>query len=106
MRKQLGEVESINHRATWIFHLMQTVYILKSIKNTTKYYIGTTNDLEHRLNQHNQCEEVGYSNKYAPWGEVETFITFKHKHLALNFEKYLKSGSGVAFLKKRFLEPV
>lgn len=29
-------------------------------------------------------------------------MAFKDKYLAFNFEKYLKSGSGRAFIKKHF----
>jgi hypothetical protein len=45
---------------------------------------------------------VAYSKKYAPW-KVETFISFDNQSLAEKFEKYLRSGSGFAFLKKRLI---
>jgi len=35
--------------------------------------------------------------------QLVTYITFSDKYKAYNFEKYLKSGSGKAFSKKRFL---
>ena len=50
---------------------MYHVYILASLKDVTKVYIGITTDLDQRIHEH--------------------------------FEKYLKSGSGYAFLKKRLL---
>jgi putative endonuclease len=34
--------------------------------------------------------------------ELTTYIAFKNKYTAFTFEKYLKSGSGRAFLKKHF----
>ncbi len=80
---------------------MDIVYILKSIKDTKKYYIGITKDLNRRLEEHNGGES-GYSKRYAPW-EVETYIVFKNKKLAEEFERYLKVGSGNAFLKKRLI---
>ena len=78
-------------------------HILKSLKVPTKIYIGLTENVDQRLKQHNYSSSK-YSKTYAPW-TLETFIGFRNKNLASRFEKYLKSGSGHAFLKKRFLEP-
>lgn len=77
------------------------VYVLRSQKDKTKLYIGSTQDLESRIKEHNQ-KKSQYSKIYAPW-ELEVFISFKTQNLAHSFERYLKSGSGHAFLKKRFL---
>lgn len=79
---------------------MHIVYILKSIAEPDKIYIGITSDLNKRLNEHNS-ERVGYSKRHAPWG-VETYTAFKNKMLAESFEKYLKAGSGQAFLGRPF----
>ena len=80
---------------------MYIVYLLKSRKESDQYYIGLTQNLYRRLKEHNNGES-SYSKRFAPW-EVETFVTFKSKLLAENFEKYLKVGSGQAFLKKRLI---
>ena len=81
---------------------MHIVYILLSEIDSKRIYIGLTHDLKRRLGQHNGTLNGGYSKRYAPW-RLETFITFKNKELAQGFESYLKSGSGFAFLKKRFI---
>ena len=80
---------------------MHIVYILISIKDTNRYYIGITDNLERRLGEHNRSQS-GYSKRYAPW-RVETSIAFRNEQLARDFEKYLKVGSGNAFLKKRLI---
>ena len=80
---------------------MHIVYVLISQKDANKYYIGLTDNLERRLKKHNSSQAY-YSKRYAPW-QIETYIAFRNKHLAAQFEKYLKSGSGHAFLKKRLL---
>jgi len=77
------------------------VYILLSEKNPRKYYIGITEDVESRLKRHNGGHEL-YTKTDMPW-KLETYIAFNNKELAYQFEKYLKHGSGHAFLKKRFL---
>jgi len=80
---------------------MYMVYILKSINNSRRYYIGLTAYLDRRLKERN-AEKSGYSSRYSPW-KVETYITFKNKVIAEKFEKYLKEGSGQAFLTKRLI---
>ena len=80
---------------------MHIVYILKSLKDPKRHYIGITGNLGRRLKEHNN-KKSSYSRIYAPW-ELETYIVFKDKTLAVKFEKYLKHGSGSAFLRKRFI---
>jgi len=80
---------------------MYSVYILRSIKKPEKIYIGYTEDLSKRIKEHND-KKSNYSSRYAP-GELETYITYRNKDKAKQFERYLKSGSGFAFLKKRFI---
>jgi predicted GIY-YIG superfamily endonuclease len=69
------------------------VYILVSEKDQEKHYIGTTSDLSARLKKHNEGGSP-HTSKFRPW-RIETAIAFSDKQKALNFEKYLKSGSGM-----------
>ena len=98
--KHLSEVE---HSASLKLETVRDmiVYIIKSIKYPSKHYVGITQDLKNRLKNHNRSQSA-YSKRYAPW-ELETYIVFKNKILAEKFEKYLKEGSGHAFLKKRLI---
>ena len=80
---------------------MYLVYILRSIKRPERLYIGLTKDIAKRLREHNSGG-LKYSQAYAPW-EIETYISLKDKKTAENLERYFKSGSGFAFLKKRLL---
>jgi putative endonuclease len=80
---------------------MSIVYILRSHKDPTKYYVGLTEDLAKRLKEHNAGLSY-YSKRYMPW-DVETYVVFRNKSLAEKFEIYLKDGSGQAFLTKRLL---
>jgi predicted GIY-YIG superfamily endonuclease len=64
-----------------------------------RHYTGLTKDLVARLKKHN-AGGVSHTSKYRPW-HVETYIAFNDYKKALAFEKYLKSGSGRAFAKKR-----
>ena len=80
---------------------MYYVYILKSINFSGKSYVGYTLDVESRLGKHNEGGSV-YTKDYRPW-ELVFHCTFIDKSKALEFEKYLKSHSGRAFLQKRLL---
>jgi len=78
------------------------VYILKSKINIEKYYVGITNDLYRRVKQHNLNPSCSYTIKYTPW-MLETYIVFQNYNQAHQFEKYLKTHSGKAFLTKRLI---
>lgn len=75
------------------------VYLLQSEASPDQRYIGFTTDLKERISMHN----VGGSNhtsKFKPW-KLVGYHAFAEKRKALEFEKCLKSGSGMAFAKKR-----
>lgn len=76
------------------------VYLIKSINFPDQKYIGMTEDLPTRLKQHNS----GYSahtSKYKPWSLIN-YVAFSSKNAAIDFEQYLKTGSGWAFSNKHF----
>lgn len=75
------------------------VYILKC--NNDIIYTGCTSNLADRIIRHNQGK-VRYTRDKLPV-ELVTYIAFSDKYKAFNFEKYLKSGSGKAFAKKRLV---
>ncbi|MGD0192576.1 MAG: GIY-YIG nuclease family protein [Rhizomicrobium sp.] len=75
------------------------VYILRSIENPNRHYVGITGDLRSRLKRHN-AGEVLHTSKYMPW-TIKSYIAFSDESKAHAFEKYLKSPSGRAFAKKR-----
>jgi putative endonuclease len=78
---------------------MWFVYLLKCSDGT--FYTGCTNDLDERLLRHRKGQ-VHYTSDKLPI-ELVTFIAFSDKYKAYAFEKYLKSGSGIAFRNKRFI---
>ncbi|UKN02391.1 GIY-YIG nuclease family protein [Paracrocinitomix mangrovi] len=78
---------------------MHYVYLLQCANGSI--YTGCTNNLENRLKRHERGE-VHYTSDKLPV-EVITYICFKDKYKAYQFEKYLKSGSGIAFRQKRLV---
>lgn len=76
-------------------HMFYT-YILEC--SDKKTYIGSTNDLKERLYRH-QSGYVPATAKRIPV-KIVAYFAFSRESVARDFEKYLKSGSGRAFLKK------
>jgi len=76
------------------------VYILKSL--IKKFvYIGSTNDLQRRLLEHNNGL-VQSTKAYRPF-DVIAYVAVRTEKKARELERYLKTGSGKAILKKRIL---
>jgi predicted GIY-YIG superfamily endonuclease len=79
---------------------LKYVYVLESLPNPTRHYVGATLDVVRRLDEHNSGKSI-QTNKYRPW-RVKVSIAFEEEAQADAFERYLKSGSGRAFIKRHF----
>jgi putative endonuclease len=74
------------------------VYVIRSRADPRRHYTGLTADVPSRIAAHNagRCDHTA---PIAPWEPV-VVIEFAEEKRAVAFEKYLKSGSGVAFSKR------
>ena len=79
---------------------MYYVYLLKSVNNPAKTYVGYTTDFDRRLEKHNEGGSV-HTKQDRPCRLV-MYLAFDSKEKALSFEKYIKVGSGYAFARRRF----
>ena len=79
---------------------MYYVYFLKSLK-TNYRYVGYTSNINSRLDDHDRGRNKS-TKPYVPF-EMEAYIAVRTKKLAKDLEKYFKSGSGIAFYRKRIL---
>ena len=59
-----------------------------------------TEDLKQRLKDHNDGRSL-HTSKYKPW-KLINYVAFSSKNGAIEFEQYLKTGSGQAFSNKHF----
>jgi len=78
---------------------MRYVYLLQSEVAGEERYVGVTSDLKRRLADHNAGKSP-HTSRYFPW-KLVTYVAFSDESKAERFERYLKSGSGHAFAKKR-----
>jgi putative endonuclease len=77
------------------------VYVLESLVDPMRHYTGhTCGDVDARLAWHN-AGLSHHTSKHRPW-RVIVSIDFVEEHVAIAFERYLKSGSGRAFAKRHF----
>ena len=72
------------------------VYLIESLSAQGERYVGMTTDLKQRPREHDQGKS-SHTTKFSPWKHV----AFTDRAKAEPFERYLKSGSGHAFARKR-----
>ena len=80
---------------------MYYVYILQSINFPQEHYVGYSENLQSRLTTHNAGGST-HTKKFKPW-KLTCYFGFEKEKIARQFEHYLKTGSGRAFMKKHFL---
>jgi len=78
---------------------MWYVYILKMADG--EYYVGLTNDLKRRMEEHAAGREI--SIKWRLPVTLEAYIAVKSERTARRLEKYLKTSSEKTTLRKRIL---
>jgi predicted GIY-YIG superfamily endonuclease len=78
---------------------MWYVYILKMADG--EYYVGSTNDLKRRIEKHTNGRDT--STNWRLPVVLEAYIAVKSEMTARRLEKYLKTSSGKATLRKRIL---
>lgn len=82
------------------FPAKRFVYVLRSLSDPTRRYVGVTADVPKRIAAHNAGQNSSTA-KWAPW-YVDVCVEFRTEDMAVRFERYLKSGSGHAFAKRHF----
>ena len=80
---------------------MHYVYLIRSDSHPKQSYVGYSTDLRKRLHYHNQGDSP-HTAKYRPWS-LAFYAAFPTKTKALEFETYLKTHSGKAFIAKRLV---
>jgi predicted GIY-YIG superfamily endonuclease len=81
------------------YFFMQYVYILRC--NDGHLYTGCTEDLKERIQRHKNAQVTATCSRLPV--SLVFYCAFTDKYKAFEFEKYLKSGSGRAFMQKRMM---
>ena len=77
---------------------MRYVY---SLKCKDGFYVGCTDNLEDRLERHKKGHVPATANRLPI--ELDFYFAVEDKYKAFEFEKYLKFGSGRAFVNKHLI---
>ena len=82
---------------------MYCVYVLRS-RQSDRLYIGSSADPDARLTSHN-AGRGGWTKRFRPWERV-LLEEYPDRQSAAKREKYLKSGWGRRWLKKKLVEAI
>jgi predicted GIY-YIG superfamily endonuclease len=77
-------------------------YVYFLVLNNADIYVGSTDDLNRRVHSH-QMGEVVSTKPFLPV-KLKAYVAVETEEQARKLEKYFKTGSGKAFLKKRFIK--
>ena len=77
------------------------MYYVYSLKCKNGFYIGCTDNVQDRIDRHQKGRVPATANRLPI--TLEFYFATADKYKAFEFEKYLKSGSGRAFLKNHFV---
>ena len=78
---------------------MWYVYVLRNLRG--QLYIGSTNNLRRRIDEHNSGK-TQTTRMLGPF-RLEAYVAIPDEARARELEKYFKTGSGRAVLWKHFL---
>ena len=77
------------------------MYYVYNLKCKDGYYVGCTDNLKERIYRH-QKGRVPATAKRLPL-KLDFYFAINNRYKAFEFEKYLKSGSGRAFINKHLV---
>ena len=77
------------------------MYYIYSLKCKDGFYIDCTDNLKKRFERHQKGQVPATANRLPL--KLDFYFAIVDKYKAFSFEKYLKSGSGRAFLKKHLI---
>jgi len=76
------------------------MHYVYGLKLKDGFYVGCTNNLKDRFDRHQKGQVQATANNLP--AELKFYFAIANQYKAFAFEKYLKSGSGRAFIKKHF----
>ena len=75
------------------------IYILHS-ETYDRYYVGQTNNIERRLEEHNTQEKNSYTSKFRPWAFCKSFEVGESLGIARKIENYIKRQKSRVYIEK------
>ena len=75
------------------------IYILESIADG-HYYVGHTDGLARRVEEHNSSDHSTYTSKHRPWKLLAAYEVSEERGVAMNAEKFIKKQKSRTFINK------
>jgi putative endonuclease len=75
------------------------VYILHS-DTSDIFYVGHTDDVERRLDEHNELSETGFTSKHRPWILAAALPVGESRTLAIKIEKHIKRQKSRTYIQQ------
>jgi putative endonuclease len=69
-----------------------------------KYYVGHTDDVDRRLQEHNELSDLSYTSKHRPWELKATYLVGNDRGLALKIEKIIKRQKSRRYIERILIE--
>ncbi len=76
-----------------------SIYILYS-PSADKFYVGQSNDVARRLEEHNNPIRSTFTSKYLPWEMACFFAVSEDRGEAMKVEKHIKNQKSRGFIKQ------
>ena len=80
---------------------INNMHYVYSLKCKDGFYVGCTDNLKDRIDRHQKGQVPATVNRLPV--NLEFYLAINDKYKAFQFEKYLKSGSGRAFINKHLV---
>ena len=80
------------------------IYILYS-ESYNKYYVGHTNDIRRRLDEHNTNPLMTYTHKFGPWVVAACYEISKTRAVAMKVERYIKRQKSRKIIERLIQDP-
>ena len=97
VRVLLAERSSGSYDPELFLIMGHSVYILQSV-SSGRYYVGSSEDPERRVQFHNSIEK-GFTSRYRPW-KIVYRCEFEDKELALQAERKVKKWKSRKMLER------
>ena len=75
------------------------IYILESIADG-HYYVGHTDDVSRRFEEHNSSDHPTYTSKHRPWKLLVAYEVSPDRGIAMQAETFIKKQKSRKFIKR------
>ena len=79
----------------------KNMFYVYSLRCKDGFYVGCTEGIQDRIERHQKGQVPATADRLPL--KLEFYLAVENKYVAYNLEKYLKSGSGRAFVKRHFV---